>query len=94
MDGSTLLSIEEITQGNSLAISMYAISIIPLIQKVSCGVKQVWYADDATAAGRQKLMVGHFHQHGLDPDFGYFVNPFKTTLIIKEHHLVKAIKVC
>ena len=94
MDGSTLLSQEGTTQGDPLAMSMYAIGIIPLIQKVSCGVKQVWYADDATAAGQLKPIRQWWDNlHGLGPNFGYFVNSSKTTLIVKEHHLAEAMKV-
>ena len=94
MDGSTLLSQEGTTQGDPLAMSMYAIGIIPLIQKVSCGVKQVWYADDATAAGQLKPIQQWWDNlQGLGPDFGYFVNSSKTTLIVKEHHLAEAMKV-
>ena len=94
MDGSTLLSQEGTTQRDPLAMSMYAIGIIPLIQKVSCGVKQVWYADDATAAGQLKPIRQWWDNlQGLGPDFGYFVNSSKTTLIVKEHHLAEAMKV-
>ena len=52
MDEHTLLSQEGTTQGDPLAMPMYAIGICPLIHKVSCNVKQVWYADDATAVGQ------------------------------------------
>ena len=92
-DGNTLLSQEGTTQGDPMAMAMYAVSIIPLIRKVSCDVKQVWYADDATAAGQLKSLRQWWNNLvSLGPDFGYFVNPSKTSLIVKEHHLAEATK--
>ena len=47
-------STEGTTQGDPLAMAMYALAILPLIHKlksISLDVKQVWYADDATGAG-------------------------------------------
>lgn len=51
LDGETFLSQEGTTQGDHLAIAMYAISTMPLIQRLNHSVQQVWYADDATAGG-------------------------------------------
>ena len=40
------------TQGDPLAMSMYAVGIMPLLHELqSTGTKQVWYADDATGGG-------------------------------------------
>jgi len=51
--GRTLLSEEGTTQGDLLAMPMYASGIVSLINALSDDyVKQVWYADDATACGR------------------------------------------
>ena len=72
MDGNTLLSQEGTTQGYPMAMAMYAVGIIPLIRKVSC---EVWYADDATAAGQLKsLRQWGSNLVSLGPDFGYFAN--------------------
>ena len=50
IDGDTLFSQEGTTQGDPLAMAMYAIATVPLIEKLqSTNTKQVWYADDATA---------------------------------------------
>ena len=51
VDGETILSQEGTTQGDPLAMAMYAISTLPLIQRLNQSVQQVWYANDATAGG-------------------------------------------
>ena len=51
IDGNTLWSSEGTTQGDLLAMPMYAISLVPLIKRPSGLVHQVWYADDAAAGG-------------------------------------------
>ena len=51
--GDIILSEEGITQGDPLAMLMYAIAMIPLIRRLlNNDVTQVWYADDACACGR------------------------------------------
>ena len=52
VDGDTLQSQEGTTQGDPLAMSMYALATIPLIKKLKGSSKQIWYADDAAAAGK------------------------------------------
>lgn len=48
-----LLSQEGTTQGDLLAMAIYAIAITPLIDHLEDeSVKQIWYADDATAFGK------------------------------------------
>ena len=49
-----ITSSEGTTQGDPLAMAMYALAVKPLIGALKSdtpGVKQVWYADDATGAG-------------------------------------------
>ena len=51
--GGEIPSTEGKTQGDCLAMAMYALTITPLIGQLrQCcpDVHQVWYADDATAA--------------------------------------------
>ena len=53
--GGEIDSSEGTTQGDPLAIAMYALAVRPLIDKLrdaEPSAKQVWFADDATAAGR------------------------------------------
>ena len=51
--GNGLKSAEGTTQGDPLAMSMYAISLQPLISLLHnrSTAKQCWFADDATGAG-------------------------------------------
>ena len=85
VDGDTVQSQEGTTQGNPLAMPMYALATIPLIKNLDGSCKQVWYADDAVAVGRitdlrdwwEKLTI-------LGPKYGYFPNPSKTWLVTKE----------
>lgn len=52
INGETIMSQEGTTQGDPLAIAMYAISTVPLIHRLSKEtIKQAWFADDASAAG-------------------------------------------
>ena len=51
MDGEVMFSREGTTQGDPLAMPMYAVATIPLIKRLPNSVSQVWYADDAAALG-------------------------------------------
>ena len=53
VSGSELKSAEGTTQGDPLAMSMYSISLQPLILLLHnrSTAKQCWFADDATGAG-------------------------------------------
>ena len=51
-------------------------------------MKQIWYADDAAAAGQlSNLRIWWNLLCDVGPQFGYFVNSAKTFLIVKEAHL-------
>ena len=39
------------TQGDPLAMAMFALAMVPLVDKASGEVSQIWYADDASARG-------------------------------------------
>ena len=90
--GESILSWEGTTQGDPLAMAMYALGTLPLIRAVTTpGAKQSWYADDATAGGSlTNIRIWWDQLSSLGPKYGYLVNSGKSWLIVKEKHLVKA----
>ena len=92
IDGDTLVSAEGTTQGDPLAMAMYALSVLPLIWHLNQFTDhQVWYADDAAALGdlqSLKLWWDQLLCHGSS--FGYFANPTKSWLLVKPELLDKA----
>ena len=70
-------------------MTMYALAIRPLIEKLrdaEPNSRQVWFADDATAAGTLVAMaLGQSWQLAttVGPDFGYNPNASKTHLVVK-----------
>lgn len=92
IDGEVLLSQEGTTQGDPLAMAMYAIAITPLIHRLEDRInRQVWFADDATAGGNlAHLRVWWDRISEIGPDYGYFPNATKTWLIVKDGSLEEA----
>ena len=92
IDGEILLSQEGTTQGDPLAMAMYAIAITPLIRQLEDEtIKQIWYADDATAGGRLAPLRAWWDLIvNRGPDYGYHPNASKTWLIVKESMLEEA----
>ena len=85
IDGEVLYSEEDTTQGDPLAMHMYALATLPLIQRLPSSVKQVWYADDAAALGSLACCRDWWDVLAkIGPSYGYFPNPNKTWLIMKE----------
>ena len=80
------------TQGDPLAMAMYAIVITPLIHRLEDRVnKQVWFADDATAGGNlDRLKTWWDRISEIGPDYGYYPNSSKTWLIVKDSNLEEA----
>lgn len=94
IDGDTLLSQEETTQGDPLAMAMYAIAITPLIRSLEDDeVKQVWFADNATVGGS---LTGLRRWWDLIVERGpaYGPNPTKTCVMVKEERAAMAKKFC
>ena len=89
--GMELSSEEGTTQGCPLSMALYAISIVPLIDKcrstatMDCNAAtQVWFADDAAAGGSLKALQQFWNllvRNG--PAYGYFPKPSKSFLVIK-----------
>ena len=91
-----IYSEEGCTQGDVTAMAKYGIATKPLIDKLSNAVnkddcKQVWYADDSSAAGKileMKKWWDILCQTG--PQYGYKPLARKTILIVKPEHRQKA----
>ena len=83
--GGIIQSTEGTTQGDPLAMSMYAIGILPLINRLTQLCKQVWFADDAAGAGSVENVKKWWDAIVKEgPKFGYHPNALKTWLIVKE----------
>lgn len=93
VNGRTMLSEEGCTQGDPLAMCIYGIAILPLIEKINrSDVTQKWYADDGNVAGKLSSLRHLFDdicKHG--PPHGYSVNAPKCQLIIKDDALQEAL---
>jgi len=85
-----IASTEGTTQGDPLAMAMYALAITPLIDhlRASCPeVHQAWYADDATGASTCRGLRQWWNELAVcGPSFGYYPNASKTYLVVKEEH--------
>ena len=85
------MSREGTTQGDALAMAMYALATLPLIHRLGGEVTQSWYADDASAGGRLEGLRRWWDKlDTLGPKFGYFPNAGKTWLVVKPEHLKTA----
>ena len=91
--GKTIMSREGATQGDPMAMAMYALASLPLIRRIDPlkSVKQVWYADDCTAGGSlEDIHQWWMKLTNLGPQYGYYPNPVKTILLVKPNHYNKA----
>ena len=89
IDGEVFRSAEGTTQGDPMAMSMYAVGISPLIQRLSAvnDAKQIWYADDCTGCGTlQDLSQSWLSLTELGPQYNYFPNASKMILLVTEKH--------
>ena len=88
IEGETLLSSEGTTQGDPLAMTMYALAVVPLIRRLKDLAHQVWFADDASAGGGLTGLLAWWEKlNEIGPSFRYYPNAGKTWLLTKEDHL-------
>ena len=85
-----ILSQEGTTQGDPLAMSLYALATLPLIMSLKNemnDVDQVWYADDGSVAGRIMRLREWWEKVTIQGSkYDYFRDAIKTLLVIKEKH--------
>ena len=90
--GDILWSCEGTTQGDPLAMAMYALATIPLITKIHTdSTSQVWYADDASGGGKLSSIKAWWDSlttHG--PHYGYVPNSKKSWFVVKPELAHKA----
>ena len=85
-----ILSEEGSLQGEVGAMGMYAVGTRPLIDILNEGTdpticRQVWYADDSSAAGNLREMKKWWDVlNDKGPEYGYYPKPSKTILIVKD----------
>ena len=93
--GEVLLSQEGTTQGDPLAMAMYALVIVPLMKVVHTpDALQIWFADDASAGGRLRALRSWWDKlSSKGPLFGYNANALKTWLLVKQDRLAEAGKI-
>ena len=93
--GQEILSAEGTTQGDPLAMALYALSIQPLItsSQGACKIKQCWFADDASGAGPVAEIKRWWDTlSAIGPDFGYHPNDKKCWIITKpDRDIVKEV---
>ena len=88
IDGETILSQEGTTQGDPLAMSIYAIATVPLIRKLPNTVNHIWFADDASAGGKLGNLRSWWNKiREVGPLFGYHPNAHKSWLLVEEEFL-------
>ena len=84
INGDVLYSEEGTAQSDPLAVPFYDLATVPLIQRLTTLVTQVWYADDAAACGKISALRAWWDQvSSLGPSFGYFPNATKAWLVTK-----------
>ena len=91
VDGSEMLSKEGFTQGDNLAMALFAIATLPILRNLDelKDVNQAWLADDATATGRLEGLRKWWDEIvAMGLRFGYYVNAAKSCLIVKDPNIV------
>ena len=84
--GTEITSSEGTTQGDNLAMSLFAIATLPVLRKLEQlqVVSQVWLADDATSVGTfESLYKWWTTIINEGKKYGYYINQIKSCLILK-----------
>ena len=82
---------EGTTQGDPLAMAMYAIGTQPLVRRLDGIAKPVWYADDSAAGSSlERLRKWWDLLVEIGPLYGYFPNGSKTHVLAKPNHIEAA----
>ncbi|XP_028417275.1 uncharacterized protein LOC114541674 [Dendronephthya gigantea] len=96
--GKEIASAEGTTQGDPLAMPLYAVAITPLLLMIKSGeasdVRHVAYADDLSGAGKLMQLRAWWEKiavHG--PSLGYYPRADKSWLIVKPHLEQTAIEI-
>ena len=59
-------------QGDALAMAMYAIAVVPMIESLHGLSDQIWFADDATGSGQVEMVRRWWDKLNIfGPDYGY-----------------------
>ena len=90
--GEMILSTEGTTQGDPIAMAMYAIGLAPLIRRLEApGAQQIWFADDSAAGSLLNTLRRWWDLlNEIGPAYGYYPNGCKTWLVVKHALLSKA----
>ena len=93
IDKEKLLSQEGTTQGDPLAMAIYAISLQPLVPCLNQKeAKQVWFAEDSATGGTLCGLLQWWEKLSMEgPKCGYHPNPSKTWVVVKECHYAEAL---
>ena len=86
--GDIVWSREGTCQGDPLAMAFYALVTMPLKKQLSIdcpGTGSLWYADDAAAGDKCESLHALWESLAASgPDYGYFPNASKTTLLVNQ----------
>ena len=79
--GETIYSLEGTTQGDPLAMAMYALGVTPLIQQMGHinSTRQIWYVDDSTTCGSVEGLLSWWNAL-ID------IGPLDTIQTLSNHH--------